>query len=79
MAKCPITSRTKAFGNKVSHACNRSRRTFKLNVHTTHIKINNRKVKLKMSVRGMRTLKKRLAAADAQAQIDNNQPTGLNG
>jgi large subunit ribosomal protein L28 len=47
-------------GNNVSHANNKTRRVFALNIHrvTLHSTLLNRTISLRMSVRGLRTIDK---------------------
>ncbi len=45
-------------GNNVSHAKNRSKRTFKRNLHTVTIEIDGEKQKMKVPTKVLRQLKK---------------------
>lgn len=61
MAKvCPITGRRPQFGNKVSHANNKSRRRWEPNMQWKRIWIpsENRFVRMRISARGLRTIQK---------------------
>ena len=55
MAKCYVTGKTTTFGNKRSHALNASRRTWKANLQTVHIKDENGNVKkVKVSAKALK-------------------------
>jgi large subunit ribosomal protein L28 len=61
MAKvCQVTGKKTAFGNTVSHANNKTRRTFEPNLHTKRFWVTgeNRFVTLRVSARGIRTITK---------------------
>ncbi len=61
MAKiCPITGKRTTFGNRVSHANNRTRRRWEPNLQWKRIWIPSEKrfVRLRVSARGLRTLQK---------------------
>jgi large subunit ribosomal protein L28 len=61
MAKvCLITGKKPQYGNRVSHANNRSSRRFEPNLHEKRFWLpsENRFVSLKVSSRGMRTINK---------------------
>ena len=55
MAKCYLTGKTTVTGNKRSHALNATRRTWKANLQTVHIKDENGNVKkVKVSARALK-------------------------
>ena len=55
MAKCYVTGKTTVTGNKRSHALNATRRTWKANLQTVHIKDENGNVKkVKISARALK-------------------------
>ncbi len=61
MAKvCAVTGRKPAFGNKVSHANNKSRRRWEPNLQWKRIWVpsENRFVRMRISTRALRTMKK---------------------
>ena len=61
MAKiCPITGKRPQFGNKVSHANNKTRRRWEPNLQCKRIWVpsENRFVRLRVSARGLRTIEK---------------------
>lgn len=61
MAKiCPITGKRLQFGNKVSHANNKTRRRWEPNLQWKRIWLpsENRFVRIRISVRGLRTINK---------------------
>ncbi len=62
MAKvCQVTGKKTVSGNNVSHAHNKTRRTFKPNLHYRRfwVESENRFVKLKLSARGLRVIDKK--------------------
>ena len=61
MAKiCPITGKRPQFGNKVSHANNKTRRRWEPNLHWKRIWVPSEKrfVRMRISTRGLRTIEK---------------------
>jgi large subunit ribosomal protein L28 len=61
MAKvCPITGKRTVTGNNVSHAHNKTRRTWEPNLQWKRIWIpsENRFVRMRISARGLRTVQK---------------------
>lgn len=58
MARCHITSKSTRSGNNVSHACNRTKRTFKPNVHKRWLALNlsAKPTKIMVSKKGLRYL-----------------------
>lgn len=61
MAKvCAVTGKKPAFGNKVSHANNKSRRRWEPNLQWKRIWVpsENRFVRMRISTRALRTMKK---------------------
>ena len=57
---CQVTGKKMMTGNNVSHANNRTRRTFIPNIHTRRFWVasENRWVKLRVSSHGLRTIDK---------------------
>lgn len=57
---CAVTGKKPTYGNRVSHANNKSRRRFEPNLHTKRfwVQSENRFVSLKVSARAMRTINK---------------------
>ncbi len=61
MAKvCQVTGKKPMSGNRVSHANNKTRRTFEPNLHTKRfwMESENRFVTLKVSAKGIKTITK---------------------
>jgi large subunit ribosomal protein L28 len=61
MAKvCPVTGKRPVFGNRVSHANNKTRRRWEPNLQWKKIWVpsENRFVRLRISAHGLRTMKK---------------------
>jgi len=58
---CQVTNRGPSFGNKVSHAHNKSRRRFDLNLFRKRfwLEEEHRWVALRVSARGLRTIDKK--------------------
>ncbi|HAC27809.1 MAG TPA: 50S ribosomal protein L28, partial [Marinobacter hydrocarbonoclasticus] len=58
---CQITGKTTMFGNNVSHANNRTKRTFKPNLHNRRfwVETENRWIRLTVSRQGLRTIDKK--------------------
>ena len=58
---CQLTGKTTMFGNNVSHANNRTKRTFKPNVHNRRfwVETENRWIRLTVSRQGLRTIDKK--------------------
>lgn len=55
MAKCYITGKSTATGNNRSHSLRATRRTFKANLQTVHIKMEDGTVKkVKISARALK-------------------------
>ena len=57
---CAVTGKKPTYGNRVSHANNKTRRRFEPNLHTKRFWVpsENRVVSLKVSARAMRTINK---------------------
>lgn len=57
---CAVTGKKPTYGNRVSHANNKTRRRFEPNLHTKRFWVpsENRFVTLKVSARAMRTINK---------------------
>ncbi len=59
MAVCAITNRKRMVGNNVSHANNKTKRTFKLNMQTKRFQLKSgRTIKVRLSARAIRTIDK---------------------
>ena len=58
---CQVTGKGTTFGNNVSHAKNRTRRTFKPNLHYRKfwVESENRWVRLRVSSKGIRIIDKK--------------------
>ena len=58
---CDVTGKKQMFGNKVSHAHNKSRRRFNINLQKKRFWLpdENRYVTLRISTRGMRIIDKK--------------------
>lgn len=58
---CQVTGKRVVKGNNVSHANNKTRRTFKPNIHDRRfwVESENRFVRLRVSANGIRTIDKR--------------------
>lgn len=56
---CPITDKGPQFGNNVSHSRRRTRRKWNPNMQVKTFELNGQKVRMKMSAKGIRTLKKK--------------------
>ena len=58
---CQVTGKRPMSGNNVSHAHNKTRRRFNLNLHSHRywVESENRWVRLRVSSKGMRTIDKR--------------------
>ena len=57
---CQVTGKRPMFGNNVSHAKNRTRRRFEPNLHTHRfwVESENRFVKIRLSMKGLRIVDK---------------------
>lgn len=57
---CVVTGKKPTYGNRVSHANNKSRRRFEPNLHVKRFWVpsENRFISLKVSARAMRTINK---------------------
>ena len=58
---CQVTGKATVFGNNVSHAKNRTRRTFVPNLHSRKfwVESENRWVRLRVSAKGIRIIDKK--------------------
>lgn len=73
---CAVTGKKPQYGNRVSHANNRTPRRFEPNLHEKRFWVpsENRFVKLKVSSRGIRTINKlgiERVLADMRARGEN--------
>lgn len=68
MARCAVTLKSTTFGNNVSHACNRTRRRFKSNIHKKKYRmpLQDQTFLIKTSKKGLRTLDKNSALITLQ-------------
>ena len=64
--KCDNCSKGIMYGNKVSHAKNRSKRTFKPNLHMKKITFNGRSVRAKLCTSCIGLFKKAVMLKKAQ-------------
>lgn len=55
---CDYCGKGIMYGNKVSHAKNRSKKTFKPNLHTKRVKVGTRTVRVKLCSSCVKMLKK---------------------
>lgn len=58
MQKCEITGKGKQYGNNVSFSQRHTKRVWKPNLQKKTIVLNGKKVNVKVSTQGIRTLKK---------------------
>ncbi len=58
MQKCEITGKGKQFGHNVSFSQRHTKKVWKPNLQTKTIIVDGKKVKMKISAQGIRTLKK---------------------
>jgi len=64
---CDITGKGKQYGNNVSFSQRHTKKVWKPNLQTKTIVVDGRKVTLKVSAQGLRTLKKKgLIGTDAE-------------
>jgi len=56
--KCEVTGKGKQFGHNVSHSKRRTQKVWKPNLQTRRVEIDGKKVKMKVSAAGIRTLRK---------------------
>jgi len=56
--KCEVTGKGKQFGHNVSHSKRRTQKVWKPNLQTRRVEIDGKKVKIKVSAAGIRTLRK---------------------
>jgi large subunit ribosomal protein L28 len=59
MQKCEVTGKGKQFGNNVSFSLRRTSKVWKPNLQTKTVVVDGRKLKMKLSAAGIRTLKKK--------------------
>ncbi|MHB1864981.1 MAG: 50S ribosomal protein L28 [Candidatus Saccharimonadales bacterium] len=59
MQKCDITGKGKQYGNNVSFSQRHTKRAWKPNLQTKTVTIDGKKVTIKVSAQGIRTLKKK--------------------
>jgi len=60
--KCDLTGKGPLSGNKRSHALNATRRKWNTNLQPTTLMIDGKKIKLKVSARTLKTLRKKSQA-----------------
>ncbi len=58
MQKCEITGKGKQFGHNVSFSQRHTKKVWKPNLQTKTIIVDGKKIKMKVSAQGIRTLKK---------------------
>lgn len=58
---CMVTGKKRAVGNNRSHAENKTKRTFEINIQdtTVHSEILNRRIALRVTAAGLRTMEKK--------------------
>ncbi|MBW3569109.1 50S ribosomal protein L28 [Candidatus Parcubacteria bacterium] len=59
MQKCDITGKGKQYGHNVSFSLRRTNKVWKPNLQTKTIIVDGKKIKLKVSAAGIRSLKKK--------------------
>jgi len=59
MQVCDITGKGKQYGNNVSFSQRHTKKVWKPNLQTKTVIVDGKKVRLKVSTQGIRTLKKR--------------------
>lgn len=59
MQKCDVTGKGKQYGHNVSFSLRRTKKTWKPNLQTKTVVVDGKKVKMKVSAAGIRTLKKK--------------------
>jgi large subunit ribosomal protein L28 len=59
MYKCDITGKGKQYGNSVSFSQRHTKKVWKPNLQSKTVVIDGKKVKLRVSAQGIRTLKKK--------------------
>lgn len=59
MQKCDVTGKGKQYGHNVSFSLRRTKKTWKPNLQAKTVVIDGKKVKMKVSAAGIRTLKKK--------------------
>jgi large subunit ribosomal protein L28 len=59
MQKCDITGKGKQFGSNVSFSLRHTKKVWSPNLQTKTLIIDGKKVKMKISTQGLRTLKKK--------------------
>ena len=59
MQKCDINGKGKQYGHNVSFSLRRTKKVWKPNLQTKTVMLDGKKVKLKVSAAGIRTLKKK--------------------
>lgn len=65
---CDYCGKGIMYGNKVSHAKNRSKRTFKPNLHAKKMKVGTRTVRVKLCSSCVRLMKKEIIAKETTAE-----------
>lgn len=59
MQRCEVTGKGKQYGHNVSFSMRHTKRVWKPNLQNKTVIIDGKKVKLKVSAQGIRTLKKK--------------------
>lgn len=59
MQKCVVTGKGKQFGSNVSFSQRHTKKVWKPNLQTKTVIVDGKKVKMKVSAQGIRTLKKK--------------------
>jgi large subunit ribosomal protein L28 len=55
MARCQVTGKRKSVGHNVSHANNKTKRTFKPNVQKIRVVVDGKVKKMKVSTKALRS------------------------
>lgn len=68
MQKCEVTGKGKQYGHNVSFSLRRTNKVWKPNLQTKTVIVDGKKVRMKVSAAGIRTLKKKgLLSTTAQS------------
>ena len=73
--KCNLTGKRTVTGNNVSHANNKTKRTFKPNLQTKRFELNGQTVTLRLSTRALRNIDK---CGSLEAYLEKNPNTVIN-
>lgn len=71
---CDYCGKGIMYGNKVSHAKNRSKRTFKPNLHSKRVKVGTRTIKAKLCSGCLKILKRDTKLQEEAAKLQEATP-----